>query len=69
MKVQQKPYCLKHHVTSTVHSCKGYTLQNIVTEIKCSDKNDQIWEKGQVFVLVSFTKGAEDIVFVGNKIK
>ena len=67
MKGQRKQYCLKHHVTSTVHSCQGDTLHKIVTEIKCSDKNYQIWEKGQVVVLVSRTKRAEDIIFVGNK--
>ena len=65
MRGKRKQYGLKHHYTSTVHACMGDTLNKIVTEI--SPNSHQLWDKGQAVVLLSRTKLAEDIIFVGDK--
>ena len=67
LKGRRTQYGLKHHVTSTVHSCQGDTLHKIATEVSHLNKNFKLWDKGQVVVLLSRTRKASDVIFVGNK--
>ena len=67
LKAQRKQYGLKPHVTSTVHSSMGDTLPQIATEISFEDKDYALWDKAQIIVLLSRTRFAKDIIFVGNK--
>ena len=66
LKGQRKQYGLKPHVTSTVHSSMGDTLDSIATEISTHDANFRLWDKAQIIVLLSRTKFAKDIIFVGD---
>ena len=64
---KRKQYGLKHHVTSTIHAAMGDTLSSMATEISFSNSNFNMWDKGQMIVILSRTKGAEDTIFVGDK--
>ena len=67
LKAQRKQYGLKPHVTSTVHASMGDTLVKIATEVSSHDSNYKLWDKAQVVVIMSRTRYAKDIIFVGNK--
>ena len=69
LKAQRKQYGLKPHVTSTVHASMGDTLCRIAIEISSTEMNFKLWDKAQVVVLLSRTRYAKDIIFVGNKRK
>jgi hypothetical protein len=65
---KRKQYGLKHHVTSTIHAAMGDTLPSMATEISLScNSNFNMWDKGQMIVILSRTKYAKDTVFVGDK--
>ena len=66
IQAKQRQYGLKHHVTSTIHVSMGDTISKIVTEICNSSQLHKIWDKAQVIVLLSRTRNARDIIFVGN---
>ena len=61
----RKQYGLKHHVATTIHAAMGQTLPAIVTQISDLPPFD-IWESGQVVVLLSRTKRGENIFFIGD---
>ena len=42
----QKQYGIKHHVTSTVHSCQGDTLHEVATEVSHINMHYKLWYKG-----------------------
>ena len=67
LKAQRKQYGLKPNVTSTVHASMGDTLIKIATEISHNDSNYKLWDKAQIVVIMSRTRYAKDIIFVGNK--
>ena len=54
-------------MTNTIHGAQGETLPQMATEINILDPDFNIWDKGQLIVLLTRTKKAEDIVFVGHK--
>ena len=64
---KRKQYGLKHRVTSTIHAAQGETLLKMATEISLNDPDFNLWDKGQLVVLLSRTKTAKDTIFVGNK--
>ena len=64
---KRKQYGLKHHVTSTIHAAMGDTLSTMATEISLSHTNFKMWDKGQMVVILSRTKKAQDSIFVGDK--
>ena len=64
---KRKQYGLKHHVTSTIHAAMGDTLSNMATEISLLNSNFNMWDKGQMIVILSRTKTAKDTIFVGDK--
>ena len=66
VQAKRHQYGLKHHVTSTIHASMGDTISKIVTEICNSSQFHKLWDKAQVIVLLSRTRNAKDIIFVGN---
>ena len=67
LKAQRKQYGLKHHFTSTVHTCQGDTLHRIATEVSYGNSLYKLWDCGQVVVILSRTNFAKDVIFVGDK--
>ena len=55
---------MKHHIASTIHSAMGHTLTKLATQL---GKENSLWERGMVVVLISRVHAAEDLIFVGNK--
>ena len=47
----------------------GATLCKMATEVNVRGSGNQLWEKGQVLVMVSRTKLAKDLIFVGNRLQ
>ena len=45
----------------------GDTLQFMATQISTQDSNFSLWDKGQLVVLLSQTKKAENSIFIGPK--
>ena len=64
---KRKQYRLKHHVTSTIHAAMGDTLSSMATKISLLNSNFNMWDKGQMIVILSRTKTAKDTIFVGDK--
>ena len=69
LNAQRKQYGLKPHVASTVQASMGDTLCRIAIEISSTEMNFKLWDKAQVVVLLSRTRYAKDIIFVGNERK
>ena len=66
MKGKRFQYGLRHRVTSTIHGCQGDTLHKLATQV-CSENNGfKLWDKAQVVVLLSRTRSAKDMIFVGG---
>ena len=63
----RKQFGIQHYIADTMHSIMGDTLSSITTTISDKDKNFSIWDKGQLLVIISRTKLAEDTIFVGDK--
>ena len=63
----RKQYGLKHFVSGTLHSLMGDTLTSMATEISTRNSNFNLWEKGQLVVLLSRTRYAKDTIFVGSE--
>ena len=64
---KRKQYGLKPYVSSTIHGAMGDTLQFMATQISTQDSNFSLWDKGQLVVLLSQTKKAENSIFIGPK--
>ena len=68
-------YGLKPRIASTIHKAMGKTLSSIVTCVTpfpLQGSNDVVdftlWEAGQAVVLLSRTRYAKDIIFVGDRV-
>jgi predicted GIY-YIG superfamily endonuclease len=66
-KARRQQYGLRPHVSNTLHGAMGATLSKVATEINVRGTGNQLWEKGQVVVLVSRTKYCRDLIFVGDQ--
>ena len=53
-------------MTSTVHISQGDTLHRVATEVSYGNMLYKLWDKGQVVVLLSRTRWAIDLTFVGD---
>ena len=67
MQSKRKQYDFCHRVTNTIHGAQGETLPKMATEISMSNSDFSIWDKGQLMVILTRTRKAEDTIFVGNK--
>ena len=60
-------YGLQHYVAGTIHSIMGDTLPSLATTFSNSNRDYGMWDKGQLLVIISRTKLAENTIFVGEK--
>ena len=67
MQGKRKQYGLRHRVTNTIHGAQGETLPEMATEISAADPNFNVWDRGQMIVLLTRTRTAKDTIFVGCK--
>ena len=64
---KRRQYGLKHCMACTIHTSMGQNLSEVITKVTSLTKSDYfLWEKEQVFVLLSRTHYAKDIFFVGD---
>jgi hypothetical protein len=62
---KRRQYGLRHHFAATIHAAMGQTLPAIVTKVT-GPKMYHLFEREQVVVLLSRTRFAKDIIFVGD---
>jgi predicted GIY-YIG superfamily endonuclease len=75
IQTRRTQYGLKPRVSSTIHACMGSTLSSVITALVPLPNynmdgrilNFSLWEAAQVVVLLSRTRKARDIYFVGNR--
>jgi predicted GIY-YIG superfamily endonuclease len=67
LKAKRRQYGIKHHIVSTIHSAIGLTIGKLATELSSKRKGYNLWERGQLVVLMSRTRRLSDIIFVGDK--
>ena len=70
IQARRTQYPLKPRVSSTIHACMGSTLSAIVSAVvTLADMpyNFSLWEAAQIVVLLSRTRTANSIYFVGDK--
>ena len=65
-KGKRHQYGLCHRVSSMVHAVMGSDLGHLVMKLSLTDPLYRLWEKEQVVVMLSRTKRARDIIFVGS---
>jgi len=63
---QRKQYGLQPRVSSTIHAIMGQTLAKLVTRIMRGSGTYALWLREQIVVLLSRTRRAQDIIFVGT---
>ena len=59
MKGKRKQCSLEPHASSTIHGSRGDALQHVATQISRRDNNFNLWDKGQLVVILSRTKHAK----------
>ena len=64
---KRKQYGLRHRVINTIHGAQGETLPEMATEISAANPNFNVWDRGQMIVLLTRTRRAKDTIFVGYK--
>ena len=62
----REQYGLKHRIAVTIHAIMGATVTKLITQID-GRHNRSLWEAAMVVVLLSRTRFASDIYFVGDK--
>ena len=67
MQGKRKQYGLKLYVISTIHGAMGDTLQYMATQISVHDSNFNLWDKGQLTVILSRTEKGKNSIFIGPK--
>jgi predicted GIY-YIG superfamily endonuclease len=70
IQARRTQYPLKPRVSSTIHACMGSTLSAVVSAVVPLTNmpyNFSLWEAAQIVVLLSRTKTANAIFFIGDK--
>ena len=67
MQGKRKQYGLKPYVSSTIHGAMGDMLQYMATQISVHDTNFNLWDRGQLTVLLSCTNYRKNSMFIGPK--
>jgi predicted GIY-YIG superfamily endonuclease len=70
LQARRTQYGIKPRVSSTIHACMGATLPAIVTAVVKQQHmpfDFSLWEAAMVVVLLSRTRSADKIFFVGDK--
>ena len=60
-------YGLKHRLAGGKHAAMGDTLSSMSTEISKNNSKFNLWDKGQLIVLINLTITATGTIFVGDK--
>ena len=58
---------LKNFLAMTIHKSMGETIGKVVTRINCQQRDYSLWQREQLYVLVSRVRRLEDITFIGEK--
>jgi predicted GIY-YIG superfamily endonuclease len=61
----REQYGLRHRISMTIHSVMGSTVPKLVCQIG-RGRQETLWEAAQVIVLLSRTRHANDIFFIGQ---
>ena len=64
---QSEKYGLRHSVTSTIHACQGDTLLSMAINISHNNGNFNMWDKGQMILILNRTRHSRDTIFVGDQ--
>jgi predicted GIY-YIG superfamily endonuclease len=70
IQARRTQYPLKPRVSSTIHACMGSTLSAIVSAVISLTNmpyNFSLWEAAQIVVLLSRTRTADAIFFIGDR--
>ena len=67
MQGKRKQYGLKPYISSTILGAMGDTLQYMATQILIRDSNFNLWDKGQLTVILSCTNYGKNSMFIGPK--
>ena len=65
--VRRVQYPLKNFLAMTIHKAMGETIGKIVTRIDCIEREYNLWEKEQLYVLASRVQRLSDLTFIGSK--
>ena len=70
MKGKRKQYAMRLHVYHTLHVSMGCTLPGLCSKVSKDPSSPYyLWERAQVIVLLSRTKYAKDMYFVGDPLE
>ena len=72
LQARRTQYGIKPRVSSTIHACMGSTLPSVVTCLVSTEGlkyNYSLWEQALIIVLLSRTRRAREMYFVGDKVK
>ena len=58
---------LKNFVAMTIHKAMGETIGNVITKISSSQREYCLWQREQLYVIVSRVRKLEDVTFIGDK--
>jgi predicted GIY-YIG superfamily endonuclease len=61
----RRQYGLKHWISITIHGIMGATVDKLVTRLD-NLQNKGLWEAAMVVVLLSRTRYAKDLIFIGD---
>ena len=65
--LRRTQFPLKNFMAMTIHKAMGETIGKIVTKIDFSEREYCLWEREQLYVLVSRVQHLGDITFLGEK--
>ena len=65
--IRRTQFPLKNFMAMTVHKSMGETIGKVVTRIDCFDRAYCLWEKEQLYVLVSRVQNLKDLTFLGDR--
>ena len=65
--LRRTQFPLKNFMAMTIHKAMGETIGKIVTKIDCFEREYCLWEKEQLYVLVSRVQNLNDLTFLGDK--
>jgi len=65
--IRRTQFPLKNFMAMTIHKAMGETIGKIITKIDCFEREYCLWEREQLYVLVSRVQNLGDITFLGDK--
>ena len=65
--LRRTQFPLKNFMAMTIHKAMGETIGKVVTKIDCFEAEYCLWEKEQLYVLVSRVQNLKDLTFVGDR--